>query len=121
MNLKTIGLISLLIILIFITIKVLANVRAERIRINVSEACVETIEEAVEEVEGVLGTYWEDGTKELEIIFETDKISFDDIEIAISEAGFDTPKYKASKVVMKNIPQECRNKQAFTKLLGSSE
>ncbi len=119
MNYKTIGLISLLVILLFITIRVLADVRAERIKINISEACIERIEEAVEEVEGVLGTYWEEDTKELEIIFEADKISFDDIEKAISEAGFNTPNYKGSEELVQSIPQECRKKQAFTKVLGS--
>ncbi len=115
MNLKTIGLISLLFALLFIAVNVLANVRAERIKINVSQACEEKIEEAVKKIEGVLGANWDDETKELEIIFKTDKISFDDIEQAISKAGFNTPNYKASNEGGNTISKECENKQAFTK------
>lgn len=113
MNLKTLVLISLLLVLMFIAVKVLADVRAERIKINLSEPCVEKIEEAAEAVDGVIQTNWDDKKGELEIVFQKDKISFDEIEQAISDAGFNTPNYNAPEDDVKQLPEDCRTKQAI--------
>ncbi len=114
MNFKTLGLISLLIILLFIAVKVLANVKAERIKVNVSEKCVEKIETAAASVEGVISTNWDKEEKELEIVFEENKTSLTEIEQAISEAGFSTPNYEVQANAQTRVPRECRIRHAIT-------
>ena len=121
MNLRSLSLIALLIVLLFVALKVLADVRAERIKVNVNGPCVEKIEEAAQNIEGVIQTNWDSKKGELEIIYEEDKISLQEIEEAISEAGFNTPNFKAPEEVSARIPRECRVKQAITILSNDGE
>jgi copper chaperone CopZ len=97
MNLKTIGLITLLIGLILFTLSVLADVTAARIKINENDECIEKVMEAAKTVDGVIQIDWNKETLELEIVFEDDKTNLNEIETAISDAGFDTPNFKAVK------------------------
>lgn len=97
MNLRTLGLIALLGILLFITAKVLADVKAERIKIKIEKTHIEEVVEVAGTVEGVIETSWDEETGELEIVFKQDETSLQEIEKTISEAGFDTPNYKAQE------------------------
>jgi periplasmic mercuric ion binding protein len=111
MNLRTISLIALLAILLFVSAKVLADVKSERIKIKVSGACIEQVEEVAGAVDGVIQSHWDEETGELEIVFEQDKTSLNEIEQTISEAGFDTPNYKASEEDVKRVSTECKEKE----------
>lgn len=97
MNLRTIGLLAILALLLFITARVLADVKTERIKMKMSETSIEKVEEVAGAIEGVIQTSWDKETQELEIVFQQDKTSLRQIEKTISRAGFDTPNYKASK------------------------
>ncbi len=107
MNLRTIGLIALLIFLLFIAAKVLADVKAERIKMKVSGTCIEQVEEVAATIDGVIQSNWDEETGELEIVYEQDKTNLRFIEQTISEAGFDTPNYKASEEDAKKVSNEC--------------
>lgn len=106
MNLKTIGLIALLAVLLFITARALADVKTERIKIKLDKTSIEKVEEVSGSIKGVIQTQWDEETGELEIVFEEDKTSLQQIEQTISEAGFDTPNYKASKEDAKRVSEE---------------
>ncbi len=95
MNFRTLGLIALLAILLFITANVLADVKTERIKIKIEDTHIEEVVEAAASVEGVIETSWDKETGELEIIFEQNETSLQEIERTIFEAGFDTPNHKA--------------------------
>lgn len=116
MNLRSFSLISLLLILLFVALKVLADVRAERIKVNVNGPCIEKIEEAAQSVEGVIQTNWDEKNGELEIIYKEDIINFSEIEEAIADAGFNTPNFNAPEEVSSQIADECRVGQAITRL-----
>lgn len=111
MNMRTLGLITLLAVLLFITAKVMADVKAERIKINVSGTCIERVEKVAGNVEGVIQSHWDEEKKELEIIFEDKVTSLDKIEQTLSEAGFDTPNYRASEQALSKIANECKEEK----------
>src|SRR5690606_8564849 len=110
---RTLLLFAILAILFFIAVKVLANVKAEKIKIKISETCVEKVEEAAATVEGVIETNWNEETGELGIIFKQDETNLNEIEKAISEAGFDTPNFKAPEQAAARISKECREKKSI--------
>lgn len=96
MNLRTLGLIALLATLLFITARVLADVKAERIKLKINNTSIEKVEEITGTIEGVIQSNWDEETGELEIVFEQDKTSLHEIEQKISEAGFETSDDNAS-------------------------
>lgn len=112
MNFRTLGLIALLAILFFITIRVLADVKAERIKLKLDDVCFEKVEEVAETIEGVMETHWDEETGELEIIYEQDKTNLLKIEKAISEAGYDTPRYKAPEEAAAKVLDSCKEKES---------
>lgn len=121
MNLRSFSLISLLLILLFVALQVLADVRAERIKLNVNGPCIEKIEEAAQNVEGVIQTNWDKKNEELEIIYKEDVTSFSEIEEAIAEAGFNTPNFEAPEEVSANILEECRVRHAISPVKRTEE
>lgn len=121
MNLRSFSLISLLLILLFVALQVLADVRAERIKLNVNGPCIEKIEEAAQNVDGVIQTNWDKRNEELEIIYKENEISFSEIEEAIAEAGFNTPNFNAPDEISSQISDECRVKHAITLITKTEE
>lgn len=114
MNLRTIGLFTLLAILLFITARVLADVKTERIKIKISDTFIEKVVEVAGTVNGVIHTKWDEDTGELEIVFDQNKTNLQQIEQTISEAGFETPNYKASEEESADVSQE--NKKIDTSI-----
>lgn len=110
MNLKTIGLIALLVALLFIAATVLAGVETQRLKMNLNEPCIEYVEEVTAEIDGVIEIVWDDETEELEVVYEAKKTNIREIERAISEAGFSTPNFAASESAVENLPAQCKTK-----------
>lgn len=111
MNIKTIGLITLLIALLFIAATVLAGVESKRIKMSLSDTCIDHIEEVTDEIDGVIEIVWDEETEELEVIFETNKTNLREIERELSKAGFNTPNFPASPDAVDDLPAECKKLQ----------
>ncbi len=112
MNWRTLGLIALLATLLFLTAKVLADVKAERIKLKIDHTCTEKVEKLAGTIEGVIEINWDEEKGELEIVFEQDVTSLQKIEKAISEAGFDTPMYKASEEAAAKLIDSCKEEKS---------
>jgi cation transport ATPase len=91
MNRNTLGLMTLLFILMFMTAMVLKDVKSETIPVTADETSKEILEEKANTIEGVIQAEWNDDKQELEVVFDGTKTDIDIIESAISESGFETP------------------------------
>lgn len=108
MNLRTLGLIALLFTLLFMTARVLADVKAERLKLKLDNTCIEKVVDVVRDVDGVIETSWDEEAEELEIVFEQDKTNVKEIEKTISEAGFNTPNYEALEKAAEKAEKSCK-------------
>lgn len=70
--------------------------------------CESRIEKTVKSLEGVSKADWNKESKMLEITFDEAKTNREKIEIAIANAGHDTPKHKATDEVYNKLPACCQ-------------
>jgi len=71
------------------------------------EMCKDRIETEAKSVLGVVSAEWSIETKMLQVEFDQDKTSVDDIQKAIAKVGHDTEKFKAPDEVYKALPECC--------------
>lgn len=71
------------------------------------EQCKETIEKALK-VAGVSKADWNTETKEIQVSYDSTKISLDQIQKDIAAAGYDNIKYKADDAAYNNLPECCQ-------------
>jgi Cu(I)/Ag(I) efflux system membrane fusion protein len=71
------------------------------------EMCKERIETAAKSVPGVDQATWDMDSKIIQVSFNKEKTSLEDIQRAIADAGHDTGKYKASDEVYNSLPECC--------------
>ena len=71
------------------------------------DQCKQRIESAARSVPGVASAVWGVDTKKLDVQFDIQKTSSDDIQKAIAKVGHDTEKYKAPEDVYKSLPGCC--------------
>lgn len=82
------------------TIKVLGN----------CESCQERIEKAAK-IEGVLKASWNMKTQLLTLVYDSSKVSSDELQKKIAAVGHDTQKYKADNKVYNSLPGCCKYKR----------
>jgi Cu(I)/Ag(I) efflux system membrane fusion protein len=70
--------------------------------------CKSTIETATTNLDGVNTADWNMETKQIEVSFNPDKVTIDDIHTAIAAAGYDTDKMTADDTVYSNLPECCK-------------
>ncbi len=71
------------------------------------EMCKETIEKSIT-VKGVSKADWNTETKQIEVFYDSTKISLDDIQKAIAAAGYDNAAYKGDDKAYHNLPECCQ-------------
>lgn len=71
------------------------------------EMCEKRIEEAAISVKGVTKANWDKDTKMMEVVFDDSKTDMHKIQMAIANAGHDTPMHKASEETYKKLPGCC--------------
>ncbi|QGY44505.1 ATPase [Maribellus comscasis] len=72
------------------------------------EECKTHIETTTTGVEGVTSAVWDVETKELTVVFDDEVTTLDSIEMAIAQAGNDTPTYKAPEEAYSALPECCQ-------------
>lgn len=70
--------------------------------------CKSTIETATTNLYGVNTADWNMETKQIEVSFNPDKVTIDDIHTAIAAAGYDTDKMTADETIYNNLPECCK-------------
>lgn len=71
------------------------------------EMCKETIEGALK-VEGISKANWDTETKEVQVTYDSTKITLDQIQKNIAAAGYDNEKYKSDEKAYHNLPECCQ-------------
>jgi copper chaperone CopZ len=104
---------SLLVVAMLGVVTVFAGNQTEQIEVkgNGNEMSKDRIEKAALSVEGVSSAAWDTETKMLEVVFDETATDTDKIEVAIAEAGHDTPNYKASDEVYNALPEGCKYRE----------
>ncbi len=82
--------------------------------------CEKRIEKAALSVEGVSTADWSKETKQVEVTFNDEKTSVDNVQKAIAKAGHDTEMHKANDEVYNELPACCKydRTEAQTKMQG---
>lgn len=81
--------------------------------------CESRIEKAALAVDGVSKADWNQETKMLEVSFDESKTSVNKVQIAIADAGHDTPMHKATNEVYKALPGCCKYDRTDVKKAGT--
>jgi mercuric ion binding protein len=71
------------------------------------EQCKETIENALK-LNGVRKADWNTETKQIQVSYDSTKISLDQIQKDIAAAGYDNEKYKGDDGAYGNLPECCQ-------------
>jgi copper chaperone CopZ len=70
--------------------------------------CESRIEKAAKSVEGLKTADWNKETKFIEITYDPDKVSIEDVHKSIAGAGHDTEMHRASEEVYNALPGCCK-------------
>jgi copper chaperone CopZ len=71
------------------------------------EMCKETIEGSLK-IDGVSKADWNTETKQILVTYDSSKISLDQIQHRIADAGYDNEKYKSDEKVYHSLPECCQ-------------
>ncbi len=86
-----------------------ANLKHEMFKVSGNcGMCEETIETAVNALDGVNEGDWSQETKMIHVSFNSDKVKLAEIHKAIAKAGYDTELEKANDEVYNNLPGCCQ-------------
>lgn len=108
MNTRTLGLMAILFILMFVTASVLNDVRSESIAVKADKTCHELLKEAAKTVDGVIEAEWNEEEQKLNVIFNVTKTDIETIESAIAESGFSTPNYEPDDRIIRRTQRKCK-------------
>lgn len=81
---------------------------------GICEMCKTRIENAVNALEGVAASNWNEKTKVLMVMFEPSKLMLKEIHAAVSKIGYRTPLLPAEQSGYDKLPYCCREKGACT-------
>ena len=91
------------------TSMVFAQAKTEKFEVKGNCGMCETrIEKAAKSVDGVSIADWDQETKMLTVAFDSTKTSVNKVQMAIAEAGHDTPMHKAKDDVYDKLPDCCK-------------
>lgn len=98
------------------TTLVFAQAKIDKFEVNGNcGMCEKRIEKAAKSVNGVSKADWNLKTKVLKITFDPAKTSTNDVQMAISKVGHDTPLHRASDKVYNALPGCCKFDRAPVK------
>jgi len=70
--------------------------------------CKKTIEASLQDVKGVTYSNWNEDSKMMEVKFNEEEISLDEIKKLIASVGYDTEEHRASDKVYNNLSGCCQ-------------
>ncbi|MFT6166718.1 MAG: copper chaperone CopZ [Vicingaceae bacterium] len=70
--------------------------------------CKKTIEGSLKDEESIYSAVWNKETKMIEVNYNEDAISLDEIKKKIAEVGYDTEEYRATEETYKELPGCCQ-------------
>jgi len=70
--------------------------------------CKKTIEGSLKDQEGIYSVDWNKETKIIELSYNKDSISLDEIKKKIAEVGYDTEEYRATDEAYNDLPGCCQ-------------
>lgn len=70
--------------------------------------CKNTIEKAVNSIDGISKADWDRLRKKIDVSFDASKTNLDAIHKAIADSGYDTDKMSGSEDAYKNLPGCCK-------------
>lgn len=109
-NIKTMKIIASIIILFIFSIKINAQTTIKTTTISVKgncDDCKERIENA-SDIKGVKTSNWNKDEKILTVTFDSKKVSLEQIEKAIANAGHSTLNQKANQKAYQKLPDCCK-------------
>lgn len=109
MNIRTLGLMAILFMLMFIGASMLNNVNSESIAVQAAEPCRELVEEAAKTVDGVIHAEWNTDDNELNVVYDVTKTDIETIESAIAGSGFPTPNFEVEDGAIEKMQRKCRS------------
>ncbi len=109
MKTKVLGLIAMF---MFAVVTVFAADKTEKIKVKAGETCKDQIEQAAKSVDGVSQAEWDNDTQQLEVTFDDASADVDAVELAIAEAGFDTPNHMATDEAYDMLPDDCKTRES---------
>jgi periplasmic mercuric ion binding protein len=84
------------------------TIKTEKIKVSGNcEMCKARIENAAS-IEGVTKAEWSDNTKVLTLVYDSSKVTGDEVQKKIASVGHDTEKYKADDKVYNKLPECCK-------------
>ncbi|HUW05558.1 MAG TPA: cation transporter [Williamwhitmania sp.] len=99
---------SLLSLFVFGAMTVFAQSKTDKFKVSGScDLCKTRIEKAAMSVPGVTKATWDMKSEMMDVTFDSQKTSDDNIQKAIAAVGHDTPKYRASDAVYDKLPACC--------------
>tara|TARA_B100000508_G_scaffold55003_3_gene42642 strand:- start:3784 stop:4152 length:369 start_codon:yes stop_codon:yes gene_type:complete len=69
--------------------------------------CEETIEGALKDVEGIEKGDWDKETKTIEVVYDNEHMTLDDIKKKIAAVGYDTEEFRADPGTYEDLPMCC--------------
>lgn len=73
--------------------------------------CKERIEKTAKSITGIFSAVWDINTKLLNLHYDPDKTSPDEVAKALAKVGHDTGKYKADDAVYQALPECCKYRE----------
>ncbi|MFT7085743.1 MAG: copper chaperone CopZ [Vicingaceae bacterium] len=70
--------------------------------------CKKTIEGSLKDEESIYSAVWNKETKMIEVNYNEDALSLDEIKKKIAEVGYDTEEYRATEETYKELPGCCQ-------------
>ena len=70
--------------------------------------CEKRIEEAALRTKGVKLADWDKKTKDLKVVYNSEKVKLEEIQLAVSVVGHDTPTTQADSTSYAKLPDCCR-------------
>ncbi len=103
---------SLAILFVLGTIATIAGTKTEKIKvIGNCDMCKARIEKAAKSLDGVSSANWNSETKILEVNYNDQKASTEQIQTSIAMAGHDTPLFSTSDKKYAELPGCCQYKR----------
>ena len=100
---------SLIVMFALGTFTVFADEKTEKIEVNGNcGMCENRIEKAAKSVEGVSKAAWDQETKNLEVTYDDQKTSTQQIQTSVAIAGHDTEMFSASAKKYTKLPECCQ-------------
>ncbi len=86
----------------------MATTKTETIKVWGNCALCQARIEKAAKIEGVIKASWNKDTKLLTMIYNPSKVTSDDVQRKIANAGHDTEKFKANDKIYNRLPECCK-------------